>query len=362
MTAIQTGKSASPSPELAEKVRGAPVEPGCYVFKNASGHVIYVGKGKNIRHRVRQYFQQSHQRDIRDKVWKLVRAVADVEFVVTPSELDALLEEYRLIKLHRPWFNAQLKRDVVHPYLCIRPAGPYATLSVAEEKQEDGAGYYGGFFNEDDVTAAIDALHRAWRTPCCGKAQYPAGGRACLQYHLGACLAPCEGKVSPHRYAGVMGEIAAFLEGGGSEIFPRLRAQMERHAAALEFERAAACKSLLADLERLQRKCGGRYEFPPDGDILLFIRPYRSEGLTVFYLHRGRATARLHFDPAASGAELAPLLAQVRARKVISGDGMLEKGLAEIYAEKRFVPVANAATEEEIAALVKTGLGYFNND
>lgn len=346
------------SPALSEKVRQAPAGPGCYLFKDVLGHIIYVGKGKSIRNRVRQYFQSSRHEQMWDKMWTLVHTIADVDFVETATELDALLEEYRLIKQYRPWFNSQLKRDRVHPYLRIHhQAGQYAALSVCEAKQEDGARYYGGFFDDKDARAALEAIGRVWKTPACGKSVFLPGKRACLQYHLGACLGPCEGKIGLEDYHKVISEVTRFLDGRSQRICQRLKKQMSMHAADLEFEAAAVCQSHLADLEYLQRKCTKTYHFSLDKNIILLIRPYHSSSCAVFYIQNGRAIARKDFSTQLDDRGLQDLVKQIEICVPLAEDNWLEKGLAEIYADKQCLSIPFGTSGNEIIAAIYTGYG-----
>lgn len=368
-----TAEYIPPAPRLAEKIRCAPSEPGCYLFKDASGYVIYVGKGKNIRSRVRQYFQASRHRDLRDKVTKLVRFIIDVEFITTGSELDALLLEYRLIKQYKPWFNSQLKREIIHPYLRISASGPYAALSVSEHQPEPSARYYGGFYDSDEAGAALTLLNRVFNTPVCGKSSYSPGLRACLQYHLGCCPAPCDGKADPKAYERTIRQVTSFLDGGRT-VFGRLEKQMSQSAAALEFEQAAEYRELITELERLQRKCQKMYNFPPDRDVILLIRAYRSIEFSVFYINKGRATARQDFNGLLNQQSLRTLLAQIRKGTPLPDriipDGMLpvppnpdrrrlESSLAEIYADKLFLTVPRRAGEDKITGIIKAGAARF---
>lgn len=372
VTAINT-EFIPPSPKLAEKIRCAPLEPGCYLFKDASGYVIYVGKGKNIRSRVRQYFQASRHTDQRDKVTKLVRVTTDVEFVITGSELDALLLEYRLIKQYKPWFNSQLKRETIHPYLRIDAAGPYKALSISNRHPEASARYYGGFYDSDEVSEALNLLHQVWKTPVCKKSSYSPGSRACLQYHLGNCLAPCSGNADPEAYERTIRAVSRFLDGSRT-IFGRLEKQMLKSAAALEFEQAAACRELIAKLERLQRKCQKMYHFPPDRDVILLIRAYRSDEFSIFYIKKGSAAARQTFKNRLNQECLEALLSQIREGAALPDNmipnqtlphylnpdrGRLENGLTEIYADKLFLVVPRRADEDKITDIIKSGAARF---
>lgn len=323
---------APPHPALLDKIRAAPTEPGCYLLKNAAGQVIYVGKGKNIRLRVRQYFQNGRKEE---KVLRLVRTARDVEFFTTASELDALLHEHRLIKEHRPWFNSQLKQDRARPFLRVGVQEPCPTFSLAAEQAEDGARYFGCFANEDSAMAALVTLNRVWKTPPCGRRDHPGQGRACLNAHLGLCLGPCERKTDDGTYAEAVQGAVGFLSGRGMGAQAKVRREMQAHAAAMEYERAARCKALLEDLERLRRSCRRMFHLPEGRDALLFIRPYRGEGFSLFLIRRRAVSRRRDF----AGGLAADALEGFLAAPDAAAAPWLLPALTGIYADKLFVPL-----------------------
>ncbi|MDR2487734.1 MAG: GIY-YIG nuclease family protein [Clostridiales Family XIII bacterium] len=278
----------------------APAAPGCYLFYDRAGFVVYVGKSKSLRARMGQYFKR--RKHEQPKVEEMVGCVARAEFLTTGTELDALLLEHRLIKQHRPRYNAQLKRDRVHPFLRIGLGETRPSLSIVQARKDDGARYFGCFRDHYDAERAIETLNRVWCTPLCGKSPLPVAGTPCLYHHLGRCLAPCAGASAS--YAALVGEVVRFLDGKSSRALTAMRASMREAANALDFELAEEIRQSFEALEGLRSKVGYQYDLKEAGNLLLLIRPYRAEGFTAFVLRNGTVQGRADFvlrDGAAHG-------------------------------------------------------------
>lgn len=340
------------SNNLQEKINRAPKGPGCYLYKDIDGTVIYVGKAKILRNRVRQYFQKSYHGDW-EKISRLVKTIADVEFFETGSELDALLHEHRLIKKYRPWFNTQLKSDKRHPYICIDQSGAYAAFYISPSREEScGKRCFGFFYDEDDARNALHVINRAWKLPSCGKTAFSSSGRACLNYHMKACMAPCEGSTDREEYARSVEEAIRFLDGKETGVLRRMQSQMHIHAEVLNFEKAAAYKALLSELERLQRKCKRMYSFPENRDILLFMAAYRNPAFTLFYIGRGKVQMRWDFESDLTEEGILGLLSG-RENPNIDESGWLEQALLDVFASKHFAEIKNGETPEEMQKIIE---------
>lgn len=278
--------------DLKVKIAGAPKEPGCYLFKDKLGHIIYVGKAKNIRNRVRQYFCPGSCRD-NTKLQKLLHSIDDVEFQITKSELDALILEYFLIKKHKPWFNRQLKENIPHPFLRIGCGEQYPSLKVEVDWGETGV-YIDGFYREREVREAIELIADVWKVPRCGKT-FDIRSRACIRFHLGKCMAPCIHNVTPEDYRKVIDEITSFITGGRISIMTNLKKQMKEYSINEEYEKAAACKSYIEQLDKLRIKTKKLMHIPPDKAVIAFVSPYRSSGLSLFYIADKHVMCRADF-------------------------------------------------------------------
>ncbi len=328
---------------LAEKVRAAPQQPGCYLFTDRYGYIIYVGKAKNLRSRVKSYFTKAAAED--ERTAELVPTIGDVEYQVTGSELDALLLEYRLIKQHKPWFNAQMKPDKRRPYLRIAAGTPYATLSVSDAPGNDGATYYDFFTDEDDVKQALALLGRVWGLPQCGQRSFAGSRGPCLYHTLTGCMAPCSREPDEHQYAAVLAEVQLLFAGGRVPRVKVLKQEMAEAAAALAFERAAACKELLEGLQRLQHKSRRWFHLPEQGAALVLIRPHREKAFSVFSVVDGQVRRRADFPPAPDETSITAFAAAVAAADaappttgaVLEDSEWLAGCLTEVVADKQFV-------------------------
>jgi len=317
---------------LMEKIQAAPVSPGCYLYMDKMGNVIYVGKAKVLRNRVRSYFHATDN----EKVQRLVQRIADVEYFITDTETDALLHEYRLIKQHKPWYNSQLKRDTPHPLIRLDKRGPYATLSITYQR-EDGkqARYFDCFHDEQDAKDALELLGKAWNTPTCGQADFSKIGRACLNHHLGVCMAPCEGKADEAQYAWAIADIVRLFEGKRVSRMLQLEREMHASADAMGYEKAGQLKQLLAALERLQRKARRMFHFPAGRAVLVFLRAWREEAFSLYLVDDGMVYAHQRFGDSLDKTGMSEFLQAAAARA--AGPAWLADAIREVYADKLFI-------------------------
>src|SRR4051794_28711063 len=186
-------------PALDEKLKSLPTKPGCYLYKDDSGQVIYVGKAINLRNRVRSYFQKGATHTPRTR--RLVQSVRDLEYIVVETELEALVLECNLIKKYQPHYNVRLRDDKQYPYLCVTTSEPFPRLILTRRVRQDGNKYFGPYTSSRAVYATMDLIKRIFPIVSCGK---PFTGRAvqkpCLYYHMGQCLAPCAGLAEKPQY------------------------------------------------------------------------------------------------------------------------------------------------------------------
>lgn len=255
-----------------ERLRALPDGPGVYLFKDRAGEVIYVGKAASLRARVRSYFQRYHQLG-EPKVRAIRESLADWEYIVTASEVEALVLEEDLIKSYRPRFNVRLKDDKRFPYLAITMQEPFPRLMLTRRAEHDGARYFGPYTNVELVRENLNALRSLFPIRSCndriipGK---PSRKRPCLDYSLKQCAAPCVGKVGQEEYHQLAADLCRFLEGRRADLLEELRAEMAEAAAALEFERAARLRDRIAAFERLigQRRARPRPQPGAEEDAL----------------------------------------------------------------------------------------------
>jgi len=288
--------------ELQAKLKTLPRQPGCYIFKDAQGAVLYVGKAVNLRQRVRSYFQKSAQHT--PKTARMVRKIADLEWIVTDTELEALILECNLIKKHRPPYNVLLRDDKSYPYLCLTMREPFPRLLVTRRVRQDGSRYFGPFANSGAVWSTHQLLHRTFPLIPCGKVwDGTPKQRPCLYYHMGRCLAPCAGLANPDEYRQIVQQVALFLEGKGDDLVRQLTAQMEQAAENLEFERAAKLRDQIHALQEvLQRQKVAQ----PDGaneDVIALVKDERGACVQMFFIRNGKLLGQRSFFLSEGAAE-----------------------------------------------------------
>src|SRR5579884_612817 len=294
-----------PTQAVEEKLATLPTKPGCYLYKDSSGTIIYVGKAVNLRNRVRSYFQKSASHP--PKVRRLVSHIADLEYMVTDSELEALVLECSLIKKQQPHYNVRLRDDKQYPYLCLTTSEPFPRLVLVRRVRQDGNRYFGPYPGSRAVYATMELIKRIFPLISCGKSFDGAPvQKPCLYYHMGQCLAPCAGLADRQEYAAVVKDVADFLEGRQEQIIKKLRQQMEAAVEALEFERAARLRDRLQGVEEvLQRQKVITTEMI-DQDVIAVVED--NTGLNgacvqMFFIRGGKLIGQNHFLVEGTGEE-----------------------------------------------------------
>lgn len=281
------------SEHIQEQVRGLPPKPGVYLMKNAHGDIIYVGKAINLRNRVRSYFQSTAEHS--PKTRRLVREVADIEFIVVASELEALLFELQLIKKHRPRFNVRLKDDKRYPYIKVSWQDPFPKLTVTRRMEQDGARYFGPYTSVWAVHQTLDLARKIFPYLTCDRVITGQDERACLYYDLQLCLAPCIGAATQAQYRAMIERLCLFLEGQTEPVMQRLRAEMEAAAEALNFERAAQLRDQILAIERVVERQKVVSSAETNQDVVAFARADHDTCVQVFFIRAGKLIGRETF-------------------------------------------------------------------
>ena len=280
--------------DLPQKIRTLPVSPGVYLYKNAEGEVIYVGKAKNLRSRVASYF---HERRCEDaKTGTLVREAADVDYIVVANNKEALALENHLIKQKKPRFNILLRDDKTYPYVKLTLAERFPRVYVTRRLRKDGSAYYGPYFPANLAYRIVDLIHRHFLVPSCKVDLTRYHPRPCLQYYIKRCLGPCVKELTtPEIYTEAVRDVKLFLEGRQSDLVKSLRERMTEAADAQEFERAAKVRDLISTVEQLQEK--QRIAAAEGDDADVFGYHYENEMLAVnlFHMRGGRVLDRREF-------------------------------------------------------------------
>ena len=235
--------------ELSEKLSTLPDRPGVYLMKDVQGKIIYVGKAINLKNRVRSYFQSS--RNHSPKVKSMVARIADLETVITASEIEALILECNLIKKHHPRYNISLRDDKSFPYIKVTVNEDFPRLFPTRRVQKDGARYFGPYTDSGAMHATIRLLRQLFPIRTCRSLDVP---RPCLQFHIKRCLAPCAGLIDATAYGAMIKEVCLFLEGRSDTVVRSLRQRMLAAAEELQFERAAQLRNQLAAVEKVTEK------------------------------------------------------------------------------------------------------------
>ncbi len=277
---------------LAQKARDLPRKPGIYLMRDAAGTIIYVGKAVNLRNRVGSYFTRSGQSP---KVTRMVEQVADVDYVVTSSEMEALLTECNYIKRYRPRYNVRLRDDKQYPYIKVSLNEEWPRVYVTRKVQNDGARYFGPFTNSKSVWQTLDLVNKLFPYRSCDKPITGTDPRPCLDYHIKRCLGPCIGAVSRETYRGAVDGAVLFLEGKQGEVLKDMRRRMEAAAEALEFERAAFIRDQIQAVERVVERQKVLSADGGDQDAIALARDGADTVAQVFFIRGGKLIGTEHF-------------------------------------------------------------------
>jgi excinuclease ABC subunit C len=277
---------------VRDKLKTLPTKPGVYLMKDARSEVIYVGKAVNLRSRVRSYFHASVESP---KTRRLVEEIADVEFIVTASELEALILECNLIKKHRPKYNVRFKDDKRYPYIKISWQDPFPRIYIVRQMQQDGARYYGPFTSSAAVSQTIDLARCIFPYLTCNREITGRDGRACLYYHIGRCAGPCIGAIDGAGYREIIANLCDFLEGKTDAVIAELRREMEEAAERLEFERAARLRDQIWAVEKVVERQKIISQEMQDHDVLAIAQADDEACVQVFLIRSGRLIGREYF-------------------------------------------------------------------
>jgi excinuclease ABC subunit C len=279
--------------ELREKAAQLPPLPGVYLYKDASGSVIYVGKAKNLRNRVRSYFLDDRLADI--KTGTLISEAQDVDFIQVDNEKEALALENNLIKRYKPRFNILLRDDKTYPYVKLT-GEKYPRVYVTRRLKKDGSTYYGPFFPGNLAHRLVHFIHRHFKVPSCKIDFNRRHSHPCLQYHIHRCHGPCvEGLVTDEQYAQAVTNVRLFLEGRHRDLARELRARMEEAAAGMRFEEAAGLRDLLHTVEELEQKQKMSAVEGNDADILAYYAEPPLLAVNLFHMRNGHIVDRREF-------------------------------------------------------------------
>ncbi len=278
---------------LEEKLKYLPAKPGVYLMKDENDEIIYVGKARLLRDRVRSYFRGVKSQPA--KVRALVEKIADFEYIVTDTEVEALILECNLIKRHRPRYNVNLKDDKHYPYLKVTVNEEFPRVVVTRSMKKDGAKYFGPYTQVGAMRETLRLLQKLFPVRSCKQPVVDKKSRPCLNAHIQRCLSPCSGRVSAGEYGEMVRELVLFLEGKQDRVIRRLQERMNRASGQLEFEKAAKLRDQLQAVEKVVARQKIISSALEDQDIIAFARGDNEVCVQVFFVRQGKLLGRNHF-------------------------------------------------------------------
>ena len=311
----------NPSEHLANKLTSLPTRPGVYLMKDAAAHIIYVGKAKSLRQRVRSYFQAGTDKTIKTQV--LVSKIVDLEYIVTDTEKEALILENNLIKKHHPRYNVNLKDDKTYPSIRFSVHEKYPRLTFVRQVKKDGALYFGPYSSSNAVRDLLHIINKLFPLRHCVQKAFNRRKRPCINYQLKRCPAPCCLDVSQEAYDKVVKEVLLLLRGQDQELLAHLSTAMEKAAHDLDFEKAALIRDQIAGIRNVlekQKVVSPRFV---DQDIIGFFRQDRQVEFFVFFVRQGRLVGNQS------------LLVR---RVAVDDEEVVSSFVTQYYDEERFIP------------------------
>lgn len=281
--------------DFQEELKKLPHCPGVYIMHDANDNIIYVGKAINLHNRVRSYFRKNIGRG--PQIDKMVTLIARFEYIVTDSELEALVLENNLIKEHRPKYNTMLKDDKTYPYIKVTVSEDYPRVLFCRQMKKDRSRYFGPYTSAGAVKDTIELINKLFCLRTCNRnlSKEVGGERACLNYHIGQCLAPCQGKITREEYQEQVKGALAFLNGNYQDTLKELEQKMQRASENLEFEEAIRYRDLYNSVKQIASKQKMEESDGEDKDIIALACDDRDAVVQVFFVRGGKLIGREHF-------------------------------------------------------------------
>ena len=316
--------------DLQQKIRTLPHAPGVYLYKNAEGEIIYVGKAKNLRSRVGSYFVRGVAEE-NAKTGSLLREAVDLEYIVVDNEKEALALENNLIKQKKPRFNILLRDDKTYPYIKLTMGERWPRVYVTRRLKKDGSEYYGPFFPANLAYRVVDLIHRNFLIPSCYIDLKRSHPRPCLQYYIGRCLGPCvDGLTNDTIYAEAVKDVKLFLEGRHADLKQSLMARMQNAAEGQQFELAAKYRDLISTVEDLHQKQRMAAAEGDDADVFGYHFENHMVAVNLFHMRGGKVLDRRDF--------FFEDLGDLERREGLNTGELFSTLLQQIYLDNKYVP------------------------
>lgn len=281
--------------DIQEELKKLPDQPGVYIMHDSSDAIIYIGKAVSLRKRVRQYFQPSHNEGIKKK--QMVQNIARFEYIITDSELEALVLECNLIKEHTPKYNTMLRDDKTYPYIKVTVEEDYPRVQFSRQMKKDKSRYFGPYTSQGAVKDTIELIHQIYGIRTCNR-NLPRDmkkERPCLNYHIHRCDAPCQGYVTKEEYREKIAQVIDFLSGKYDDVIKMLEEKMNRASEDLEFEKAIEYRELLSSVKHIAQKQKITNTDAEDRDVIAMANDDTDAVVQVFFVRDGKVIGRDHF-------------------------------------------------------------------
>ena len=310
--------------DIQEELKKLPGRPGVYIMHDENDHIIYVGKAISLKNRVRQYFQSSRNKGV--KIEQMVTHIRRFEYIVTDSELEALVLECNLIKEHHPKYNTMLMDDKTYPFIKVTTNEAFPRVVLSRKMLKDKARYFGPYTSSQAVRDTIDLIHKLYHLRSCNRSLPRDIGkeRPCLNYHIKQCDAPCQGYISREEYGKAVNEVLRFLNGNYDTVLGELEEKMNAASEALEFERAIEYRELISSVKKVAQKQKITDSSGEDRDVLAVASQEEDAVVQVFFIRGGRLIGRDHF--------------YLKITKGESASEILNSFILQYYAGTPFIP------------------------
>ena len=310
--------------DIQEELKKLPGRPGVYIMHDEKDHIIYVGKAISLKNRVRQYFQSSRNKGV--KIEQMVTHIRRFEYIVTDSELEALVLECNLIKEHHPKYNTMLMDDKTYPFIKVTTSEAFPRVVLSRKMLKDKARYFGPYTSSQAVRDTIDLIHKLYHLRSCNRSLPRDIGkeRPCLNYHIKQCDAPCQGYISREEYGKAVNEVLRFLNGNYDTVLGELEEKMNAASEALEFERAIEYRELISSVKKVAQKQKITDSSGEDRDVLAVASQEEDAVVQVFFIRGGRLIGRDHF--------------YLKITKGESASEILNSFILQYYAGTPFIP------------------------
>lgn len=355
--------------DIEEELKKLPSKPGVYLMHDEKDAIIYVGKAISLKNRVRQYFQSSRNKGV--KIEQMVTHISRFEYIITDSELEALVLECNLIKEHRPKYNTMLMDDKTYPYIKVTVNEEYPRVLFSRQLKKDKGKYYGPYTSAGAVKDTIDLIHKLYKIRTCNRNLPKDIGkdRPCLNYHIKQCDAPCQGYISREEYAKNVGKALDFLNGNYAPLIRELEEKMKAASDAMEFEAAIEYRELLNSVKQIAQKQKITHSDMEDKDIIALASEGEDAVVQVFFVRDGRLIGRDHFYlKIAEGEQASEILSsfikqfyagtpyiprELMIEKAIEDAGVIEQWLSDRKGHRVYIRVPKIGTKEKLVELAK---------